>query len=262
MNRLIPLLAFSILLLVPLGANNAFAQTCPVGTATNAAGDCVLQKPCPPGSESVDFLSTDCGPVPEDSPCPPGTSKASTAVAGTVCGPPIIPVTCPAGSKPSPFIPTTCTLQRPCPPGTQEGSFPAINPNCRPNPNCPAGYFQDGFTCKQTPITESSCPSGSAFSITDSFCTLQQPCPAGTLPTGNTECGPVIISPASCPSPFTIDGLVCITVALVDEVVGGEIIPIEATSLLLAGAQSFSWMIPVTLSVLGIGLFVVGRKNE
>ena len=45
-------------------------------------------------------------------------------------------------------------------------------------------------------------------------------------------------------------------------VVGGELIPIETTSLLLASAQSFSWMIPVVLSVLGIGLFVVSRKTE
>jgi len=44
--------------------------------------------------------------------------------------------------------------------------------------------------------------------------------------------------------------------------VGGEIIPIETTSLLLASAQTFSWMIPVVLSVLGIGLFVVSRKSE
>ncbi len=43
--------------------------------------------------------------------------------------------------------------------------------------------------------------------------------------------------------------------------VGGGIIPIEQTSLLLAGAQTFSWMIPVVLSVLGIGLFVF-RKSE
>ena len=45
-------------------------------------------------------------------------------------------------------------------------------------------------------------------------------------------------------------------------VVGGEIIPIETTSLILAGAQSFSWMIPVVLSGIGIGLFVVSRKSE
>jgi len=45
-------------------------------------------------------------------------------------------------------------------------------------------------------------------------------------------------------------------------VVGGELLPIETTSLLLAGAQTFSWMIPVVLSVIGIGLFVVSRKSE
>jgi len=45
-------------------------------------------------------------------------------------------------------------------------------------------------------------------------------------------------------------------------VVGGELIPIETTTLILAGSQSFSWMIPVVLSVLGIGLFVVSRKSE
>jgi len=46
------------------------------------------------------------------------------------------------------------------------------------------------------------------------------------------------------------------------QVIGGEIIPIQTTSLILAGAQSFSWMIPVILSVLGIGLFIVSRKSE
>jgi len=47
-----------------------------------------------------------------------------------------------------------------------------------------------------------------------------------------------------------------------DGVVGGELLPIDTTALLLAGAQSFYWMIPVVLSVLGIGLFVVSRKSE
>ena len=46
------------------------------------------------------------------------------------------------------------------------------------------------------------------------------------------------------------------------KVVGGEIIPIESTSLILAGVQSFSWMIPVVLSGIGIGLFAVSRKSE
>jgi len=50
----------------------------------------------------------------------------------------------------------------------------------------------------------------------------------------------------------------CIT----EDVVGGEFLPINSTSLLLASAQSFSWMIPVVLSGIGIGLFVVSRKSE
>jgi len=45
-------------------------------------------------------------------------------------------------------------------------------------------------------------------------------------------------------------------------VVGGNLVPIDSTALLLAGAQTFSWMIPVILSVVGIGLFVVSRKSE
>jgi len=47
----------------------------------------------------------------------------------------------------------------------------------------------------------------------------------------------------------------------VEGLIGGEIIPIESTSLILVGTQSFSWMIPVVLSIAGIGLFVF-RKSE
>jgi len=47
-----------------------------------------------------------------------------------------------------------------------------------------------------------------------------------------------------------------------DVPVGGIGVPIETTSLLLASAQSFSWMIPVVLTGIGIGLFVVSRKSE
>ena len=52
------------------------------------------------------------------------------------------------------------------------------------------------------------------------------------------------------------------TTPLFERTVAGEIIPIETTSLILAGAQSFSWMIPVLLSGIGIGLFAVSRKSE
>jgi len=52
-----------------------------------------------------------------------------------------------------------------------------------------------------------------------------------------------------------LDFLPCIAV-------GGELLSIDSTALILAGAQSFSWMIPVLLSGIGIGLFVVSRKSE
>jgi len=44
--------------------------------------------------------------------------------------------------------------------------------------------------------------------------------------------------------------------------VGGDFLQVDNTALLLAGAQSFSWMIPVVVSIAGIGLFVVSRKSE
>ena len=46
---------------------------------------------------------------------------------------------------------------------------------------------------------------------------------------------------------------------LLQVLVGGETIPLETTSLILAGTQSFSWMIPILLSILGIGI-VISRK--
>ncbi len=46
------------------------------------------------------------------------------------------------------------------------------------------------------------------------------------------------------------------------EIVGGENLSIDSTALLLASAQSTTWMIPLVLSVLGIGLFVASRKSE
>lgn len=43
-------------------------------------------------------------------------------------------------------------------------------------------------------------------------------------------------------------------------VVGGEIIPIESTAVLLAGAQmTSSWLIPVIVSAIGIGIVIARR---
>jgi len=62
--------------------------------------------------------------------------------------------------------------------------------------------------------------------------------------------------------PFIANPNNIVPIASICVVVGGNLVPIDSTSLLLAGAQTFSWMIPVVLSVLGIGLFVVSRKSE
>ena len=42
--------------------------------------------------------------------------------------------------------------------------------------------------------------------------------------------------------------------------VGGDILTIESTSILLAGAQSITWLIPVVLSVVGIGLVFLRKR--
>ncbi len=83
--------------------------------------------------------------------------------------------------------------------------------------------------------------------------------PAGSIQIGGSFRDPTTGNQVSIPSNLTIqflssDDSQC-------PPIGGEIIPIHITSLLLAYTQSFSWMIPVTLSVLGIGMFVF-RKSE
>ncbi len=42
--------------------------------------------------------------------------------------------------------------------------------------------------------------------------------------------------------------------------VGGTILPIDTISLLIAGAQSVAWIIPISLSIVGIGLVLVKRR--
>jgi len=58
-----------------------------------------------------------------------------------------------------------------------------------------------------------------------------------------------------CPPGFTGTFPECIPITT--SVVGGELLPIETTSLLVAGAQSTTWMIPLVLSAAGVGLVLV-----
>ncbi len=64
------------------------------------------------------------------------------------------------------------------------------------------------------------------------------------------------------PSFIDIIVLVVGTESYDDIPVGGTYIPIDQTALLLAGAQSISmWMIPVVIAGIGIGVFVIKRRN-
>jgi len=59
-----------------------------------------------------------------------------------------------------------------------------------------------------------------------------------------------------------IDGMDAIAFLPEEFIIGGTIIPLDQTALLLAGVQSVSmWMIPVVLSGIGIGVFVIKRRN-
>ena len=60
----------------------------------------------------------------------------------------------------------------------------------------------------------------------------------------------------------TIDENQGVAVFELESLVGGTLLPIDTTALLLAGAQSTSWMIPVVLSIVGFGLFLSSRKSQ
>jgi len=68
----------------------------------------------------------------------------------------------------------------------------------------------------------------------------------------STEFPPTTFGPVGAANWFQLTGHV--------PIVGGELIPIDSTSLLLAGAQmNAAWMIPVIVSAIGIGI-VIARK--
>ena len=63
------------------------------------------------------------------------------------------------------------------------------------------------------------------------------------------------------PSPDIGEDLAC-SVPLIDDIIGGSIIQPDITTLLLEGAQSTTWLIPVVLSVAGIGLILFRKRVE
>jgi len=144
------------------------------------------------------------------------------------------------------------------------------------NPKCPSGLasfkienvpdFDEVFTqgVFSVTITLSNSPDVSPFDWLSNFDVLQVIAKGGPNaniynynPAETEDTGLVIPTNPNSNQPYGMSHIdFCF-----NPPVSGEIIPIETTSLILAGAQSFSWMIPVMLSVLGIGLFVVSRNS-
>ena len=77
---------------------------------------------------------------------------------------------------------------------------------------------------------------------------------------GKTTCTVIFVASSTGPDDEFLTQTIMVTTPE-PPIVGGEFLPIDTTALLLVSAQSFSWMIPVVLSVLGIGLFIF-RKSE
>jgi len=58
----------------------------------------------------------------------------------------------------------------------------------------------------------------------------------------------------------TQDGVTCVSGSCLSQLVGGTLIPIDTTSLLLVGAQSTaSWMIPAIIASVGIALVILRK---
>jgi len=156
---------------------------------------------------------------------------------------------------------TTCGCQTDC-------EFGNSGTSCRsPGGICDFEEFCDGVgACPEDEVV----PTGTTCRTDAGQCDVAEVCdgvgaicpPDGfESPGTNCEDGNQCTEPDSCDGSGTCaSGPPVQTPACIQ--VGGEIIPIETTSLILAGAQSFSWMIPLVLSGIGIGLFVVTRKSE
>ena len=86
--------------------------------------------------------------------------------------------------------------------------------------------------------------------------------PNGGLCTGNSQCISGLCSGnnnANGNFDGNLNGGICTTPTMI----GGTMIPIDSTALLLAGAQSTaSWMIPVIVSAIGIGLAVFTLRKK
>jgi len=276
LNKLIPLLAFSILLLVPVGAQNAFADTIrhfvdgpfgdvpnlltTLGIPNNAGSETIAEEFMVPGiAGTVDLTFTferDTGAFSFSF----GFCDASTVLLedpiadkqswATACLAAAIEVF--DDSSVNPFATSMHTVTA----GT-ELIFYVIPNNDLAVFNANPGNFYPSQTANnalRAPLFSVSNANPSEFDQMLSFIgggvtlfTFEDLTRSGGSDQDFTDVA------------FSID---LELMPMMENMVGGEILSIDSTALVLAGAQSFSWMIPVVLSVLGIGLFVVSRKSE
>jgi len=104
-------------------------------------------------------------------------------------------------------------------------------------------------TCSIDTSTQSSCPLSSV--LDDGYLVIERP-QAGWMQ-DSTTC-PGTIDPVKNPT------IVCNFVNSPTMAVGGELIPLDTTMILTAGAQyTMAWMIPVIVSGIGIAI-VIARK--
>jgi len=111
-------------------------------------------------------------------------------------------------------------------------------------------------------------PAGTEFSSTGGIIRADSPPEvSGSKPIGfsfrggivDVSFGDGILSP----SDFVVTGtIVCLSPSPFANAIGGTMIPIDSTALLLAGAQMNAvWMIPVVVAGVGIGIFVIKRRK-
>ena len=137
---------------------------------------------------------------------------------------------------------------------------PATSGSCDDGNSCTAGDRCSAGVCDPgIPLTGTDCGAGGTE------CSNQDTCVDGTCQPNDkpddTSCddGELCTTDELCKDGVCAIGTINPIPACIDPV-GGKLIPVETTSLILAGTQStFSWMIPITVSAVGIAI-VVARK--
>ena len=126
-------------------------------------------------------------------------------------------------------------------------------------PSCPLGTtLIEGATIDGVPLCAvEGCPVGTSFD--GSLCQpgdISPSCPPDT----NLDFD-ICEAPSTCPSGTTLNPTSLLCERPDQPAVGGQIIQIDSAALLLSGVQTnATWLLPVVLSVVGIGLVLVRKK--